>query len=238
MWIYLIGASFRTQAVVGAIVKAYVEWFYRCERVNHDWLSASDSCFTLRVWRCRELSSCYFRISCWFLHSQLQKLVAHRVLGMLNLISHFAVLIKVLAKFLMVIAQLGTAIGKSILAFPPKLFWILLSAFTVKWFSFLLLYRKVYWHSTWKSFELPSYSHVFAVKVRESTVICFSSSPFIVFGNHFLGHGSRHGHKHSCRIVLLPSENALKPSNVRLTSLHLSHSDKSTILVRTPWLLR
>lgn len=90
--------------------------------------------------------------------------------------------------FLMIIAQLGTAI-----------------AFTVK------------------CFELPSYSHLFAVKVHESTVICFSSSPFVVFGNCFLGHGSRRGYEHSCRIVFLPSENALKPSNCGLHDCYVNN---------------
>lgn len=44
-----------------------------------------------------------------------------------------------------------------------------------------------------------------------------------VFGKYFLGHGSRHGHEHSCRIVLLPSENALKPSNCGLHDCYVNN---------------
>jgi len=48
--------------------------------------------------------------------------VAHRVFGRLNLISHFSVLIRVLAKSLLVLAQLGTATGGRILCSNLKLF--------------------------------------------------------------------------------------------------------------------
>lgn len=161
---------------------------------------------------------------------------------MLNLILYFAMLIKVLVKFLLILAQLSLATGECILGCTPKLFWIL----------FLSVYRKM----VCVYFVVVMGTIKYIDIVHETVSKCLLSRPswswrqvclllsilrshcmYVGFGKLFLGHRGRHRHEYSCRIVFLPSKNALESSNVRLNQLTcVMHSDGSVTLVQTPWL--